>query len=144
MRGMKKTIFAAVATAALVCLPIRPAAAAGPFLLAPRALGHIVLPLIAASAAASQQAAQYATGPAYYPGVAGVYPPRNYYAPPAAYFGPLPGYYPAPYYRPAPPYAPPMRSYYAPRGYYRPSPSYYGRYGGQGYAQSRGYSYRRG
>jgi hypothetical protein len=136
----KKVMLATLATAALAVLPIAPAVAAGPFFLAPWALGHVVLPLLAAASAASQ--APYAAGPAYYSGAAG-YAPGNYYARPS-YYGPPPGYYPPTYYRAAPLAGPPMAPFYGPpRGYYPPRASYYGSYGGQGYSRSRGYGYRR-
>jgi hypothetical protein len=133
MPAFKQTVFAAAATAALVCLPIRPAAAAGPLFFAPWALGHVIgaglrlatLPLVVASAAASagQPQAPYPPTPGYY-GVPPSYYTPNYYAQP-------PGYYPAPqaYYRPALAYARPMPQFYAqPRGYY---------------ARSGGFAYRR-
>jgi hypothetical protein len=139
MPAMRKMVLATVATVVLVSLPIRPAAAVGPLFFAPWALGHIVLPLIAASAAASQPAASYAPGPAYYAGA-----PRNYYVPPQGYYGPPPAYYPPAYYRPAVVNTPVAGPFYAPpRGYYQPRPSYYGAYGGQGYSRTRGYGYRR-
>ena len=142
MPGTRKMLFAAVATAALVCLPVRPVAAAGPFLFAPWALGHIVLPLVAAATAASQPATPYGPSPAYAPGF---YAPPNYYVRPPGYYGPSLGYYPPAYYRPALSYgaaAPP--SYAAPRGYYPSRPSYYGPYGGgRGYSRAGSYSHRR-
>jgi hypothetical protein len=143
MPGLKQTVFAAVATAAIVCLPIRPAAAAGPLLFAPWALGHIVLPLILASAAASAQPqAPYPPSPGYYGGAPG-YPPPNYYARPPSYYAPSPGY-PQAYYRPPLSYAPSMPRFYArPRGYYPSRPPYYGAYGGQGSYRSGGFGYRR-
>jgi len=137
MRGLKQTVFAAAASAGLVCLPITPAAA-GPLLFAPWALGHVVgvaarlatLPLVLASAAASagQPQAPYPPTPGYYGGPPpGYYPPPNYYAGPPGYYTRPPGYYPAPqaYYRPALAYARPMPQFYAqPRGYYAPSGSF--------------------
>jgi hypothetical protein len=139
MARLKQTVFAAVATAAIVCVPIRPAAAAGPLLFAPWALGHIVLPLIAASAAASAQPqAPYPSSPGYYGGAPGYYAPPNYYVRP-----PL-GYYPQAYYRPPPSYAPPMPRFYAqPRSYYPSRPPYHGAYGGQASYRSSGSGYRR-
>ena len=95
MPGTRKMLFAAVATAALVCLPVGPVAAAGPFLFAPWALGHIVLPLVAAATAASQPATPYGPSPAYAPGF---YAPPNYYVRPPGYYGPSLGYYPPAYY----------------------------------------------
>jgi hypothetical protein len=141
MPRTRKMLFAAVATAALVCLPVGPVAAAGPFLFAPWALGHIELPLVAAATAASQPATPYGPSPAYAPGF---YAPPNYYVRPRGYYGPSPGYYPPAYYRPALSYgaaAPP--SYAAPRGYYPSRPSYYGPYGGRGYSRAGSYSHRR-
>jgi len=129
MPGLKQTILAAAATTALLCLPITPAAAAGPLLVAPWVLGHIIragvslatLPLALASAASAQQPP--APG-GYYGGSPGYYAPPNYYARP-------PGYYRAPqaYYRPALAYARPMPHFYAQaRGYH---------------ASSGGFAYRR-
>jgi hypothetical protein len=155
MRGFKQTVFAAAATAALLCLPITPAAAANPLLFAPWALGHIIragvqlatLPLVLASAAASaeQPTAPYPPAPGYYGGPAGYYAPPNYYARPPADYGRPPGYYPAPqaYYRPALAYARPMPQYYAqPRGYYAPRTSYFGSYGAH-FDRSGGFAYPR-
>jgi hypothetical protein len=156
MPALKQTVFAAAATAALLCLPVTPAAAAGPLLFAPWALAHVIgagvrlatLPLEVASAAASagQPAASYPPSPGYYGGPPGYYAPPNYYARPPAYYGPPAGYYPAPqtYYRPALAYAPPMPRYYAQsRGYYGPRTSYSGSYGAQGFSRAGGFAYRR-
>jgi hypothetical protein len=155
MPALKQTVFAAATTTALLCLPINPAAAAGPLLFAPWALGHIIsagvrlatLPLAVASSAASagQPSAPYPPTPGYYGGPPGYYAPPNYYARPPAYYGPPTGYYPVPqaYYRPAPAYAPPMPRYYPqPRGYYAPRTPYSGSYGPQIY-RSGGIAYRR-
>jgi hypothetical protein len=155
MPALKQTVFAAAATAALLCLPITPAAAAGPLLFAPWALGHVIgagvrlatLPLALASSAASagQPAAPYAATPGYY-GPPGYYASPNYYARPPAYYGPPAGYYAPPqaYYRPAPAYASPMPRYYAqPRGYYPPRTSYSGSDGAQVFSRSGGFAYRR-
>jgi hypothetical protein len=135
MRGLKQTVFTAVATAALLCLPITPAAAACPLLFVPWALGHIIgagvrlatLPLAIASATGSVQQPQppYAPAPSYYGRPAGYYAPPNYYSRPPTYYAPPAAYYrpPQPYYRPAFAYArrmpwfyPQPRSYYAPPG----------------------------
>jgi hypothetical protein len=143
MPGLKQTVLAAVATVTIVCLPIRPAAAAGPLLFAPWAWGHIALPLILASAAASAPQAPYAPSPGYYGGAPGYYAPPNYYVRPPAYYAPSPGYAQA-YYRPPLSYAPPMARYYAqPRGYYPSRPPYYGPHGSQGSYRSGGFGYRR-
>ena len=144
MPRLKQTLFAAVVTAALVCLPIKPAAAAGPLLFAPWVLGHIVLPLVVASAVASAQPqAPYPAGPGYYGGTRGYYAQPNYYVPPPTYYTPSPGY-PQAYYRPPLFYAPSMpRSYAQPRGYYPSRPPYYGGYGGRGSYRSGGFGYRR-
>jgi hypothetical protein len=136
MSGLKQTTFAAAATVALLCLPIRPAAAAGPLLVAPWVLGHIIragvslatLPLVLASAASAQQPPT----PGYYGGRPGYYaPPINYYARPPAYYPRAPGYYarsagysraPQAYYRSPLAYARPMPQFYAQtRGYHAPS-----------------------
>lgn len=148
MRRLKQTVFAAVAVAAIACLPIRPAAAAGPLLFAPWALGHIVLPLIVASAAASVQPqvpGYYGGAPGYYGGAPGSYAPPNYYYPPASmYYAPSRGYYPQAYYRPGPGYALPAPRFYSPlRGYYPSRPTYSGPYGGQGSYRSGSFGYRR-
>jgi hypothetical protein len=156
MPGLKQMVFAAAATAALLCLPVTPAAAAGPLLFAPWALGHIIgagarlatLPLVVASAAASaaQPQAPYPPTPSYYGGPAGYYAPPNYYARPPVYYAQPSGYYPAPqaYYRPTLAYAPPMPRFYAqPRGYYAPRTPYSGSYGAQVFSRSGGIAYRR-
>jgi hypothetical protein len=148
MPVLKHAAFAVAATATLL-LPITPAAAAGPWIFAPWALGHVIgaaarlatLPLAIASAATypQQPVAPYPTGPGYYGAPGGYYGPPNYYAQP-------PGYYPAPqaYYRPALAYAPPMQRFYAqPRGYYAPSTPYSGSYGAQFLHRSGGFTYRR-
>jgi hypothetical protein len=142
MQGLKRTVFAAVAIATIACLPIRPAAAAGPLLFAPWALGHIVLPLIAASAAASAPPqAPYPPSPGYYGGAPGYYAPPNYYARPPAYYAPSPAY-PQAYYR-APLYSLPMPRFYSqPRGYYPSRAPYYGPHGGQGPYRSGGFGHR--
>ncbi len=155
MPALKQTGFAAAATAALLCLPVTPAAAA-PFIFAPWALGHVIgagvrlatLPLVVASAVASagQPQAPYPPSPGYYGGPSGYYAPPNYYARPPVYYAPPPAYYPAPqaYYRPALAYASPMPRYYAqPRGYYAPRTPYPGSYGAQGFYRSGGFVYRR-
>jgi hypothetical protein len=140
MLAMKKMVLGLVATAVLVSMPAQPAAAAGLFV-APWALGHIVLPLIAAATAASQPA-PYGSAPANYWGAAGVYAPGNYYGRPPAYYGPPPGY-PA-YYRPARQNLPGTVPFYSPpRSYYQSRPTYYGAHGGQGYPRAGGYSHRR-
>jgi hypothetical protein len=135
MPGLKQTIFAAAASAVLLCLPITPAAAAGPLLFAPWVLGHIIragvglatLPLAVASAASGQ----LPPTPGYYGGQPGYYAPPNYYARapgyyarPPNYYARPPGYYRTPqaYYRPALAYARPMPQFYAQaRGYHAPS-----------------------
>lgn len=144
MPALRQTVFAAVATAAMVCLSIRPAAAAGPLLFAPWALGHIVLPLIVASVAASAQAqAPYPPTPGYYGGTPGYYAPPNYYGRPPSYYAPSPAY-PQSYYRPPASYAPSMTRYYAqPRGYYPSRAPYYGPHGRQESYRSGGFGYRR-
>jgi hypothetical protein len=139
MHGLQRNMLAAAATAALLCAPITPAAAAGPLLLLP-VLGHAVaamarlatLPLIAASAQPP------AAGPSYYaPGYAA--PPRVSYAPPVAYYAA-----PQTYYRPALSYARPMpRSYDWPRRDYAPRARYSGSYGAHVSYRSSGFGYRR-
>lgn len=149
MPGLKPTIFAAAATAALLCVASRPAAAAGPLLFAPWVLGHIIragvglatLPLAVASAVSAQQPpdpgyyggqpSYYGGQPGYYGGQPGYYAPPNYYARPPGYYARPPGYYARPpgyyrapqaYYRPGLAYARPMSQFYAQaRGYHPPS-----------------------
>jgi hypothetical protein len=153
---------AAVATV-LLCVPIAPAFAGGPLLLAPLAWGgrHLIaaavglatLPYAVASLAA-QAAPGYPTptyptyaGPAGYPGsypgpdYAGPtyysYPPAYYAAPPSYYSGPS-VYRPAVGYPHVAPYAsPPYRPYYAPRM------PYAGYYGARTAYRARGAGYRR-
>jgi len=153
MRGLKQTVLAAAATAALLCIPMKPAAAAGPLLFAPFALAHVlgaVATLAAATAAYGAQ--QPPTGPA--PGYAGG--PGGYYAPPygSPAYAPPTGYYPAPqayyrpasraYYLPAPSYAVPMQRFYQqPRGYYASRVRYSGSYGAHYSYRSGGVGYRR-
>jgi hypothetical protein len=156
MPGLKQTVFVAAATAALLWLPVTPAAAAGPLLLAPWVLGHVIvagarlatLPLLAASAAASAQqpSAQYPPAPGYSGGPPGYATPASYYPRPPMYYPPPPGYYPAPqpYYRPAVAYSPPMPQLYAqPRGYYPARMPYSGSYGARVFFhQSGGFAHR--
>jgi hypothetical protein len=135
MPGLKQTIFAAAATAALLCLPVTPAVAASPLLFAPWVLGHIIragvglatLPLIAASALQP-------LAPGYDGGRPGYYAPPNYYARPPGYYAQPSGYYA----RPPGYYAQPPGYYRAPPAYYRP-PRAYARPMPQFYAQARGY-----
>jgi hypothetical protein len=139
-----KQIALAVTFSALLCVPMAPAIAAGPLLLAPWLLGgHILgavtrlatLPLVAASAASSAPppaaayllAGGYYRQPTYYP------PPPTYYSASRAYYPPVISY---PYYS-----AP--RYYGPPRGYYASVTRYSGSYGAQTSYRSRGYSYRR-
>lgn len=156
MPVLKRTVFAATAVAGLLCIPITPAAAAGPLLFAPWALGHAIgaaarlatLPLVVASAAVSAQQppAQYPQTSGYYAGPASYYAPPSYYARPPAYYAQPPGNYfaPQPYYRPALASVPPIPRFYAPpRSYYAPREPYYGYHGGQVYPRSGGFAYRR-
>jgi hypothetical protein len=147
MPRVSQISLAAIGAAALLCVSIRPAAAAGPLLLAPFALGHVIgaaarlatLPLTVASAALSQsQPAEYAGAPAY-GGSAGYYAGPNYYVR-------APAYYSAPqvYYRPG--FSSPRtlsRPYEQSRGYYAPRARYSGSYGPQSSYRSRGFAYRR-
>ena len=152
MPGLNHKVLAATATAALLCLPVRPAAA-GPIFFAPWALGHALcagarlatLPLVLASQAVSAVLqAPYQPSGGYYGGAAGYYPPPNYYPRAPAYFAPPQGYYPAPqsYYRPPLPYAPAVRqSYGRPPAYYAARMPY--SYGGPGNGRPGGVAYRR-
>ena len=153
MRGLKQTVLAAAATAALVCIPVKPAAAAGPLLFAPFVLAHVI-GAVATLAAISSAAAYGGQQPSPAPGYAepgGYYPPPAY-APPA--YAPPAGYYPAPqayyrptpraYYLPAPSYAVPMQRYYQqPRGYYAPRVRYSGSHGAHYSYRTGGVGYRR-
>ncbi len=149
MPRLKQTVLAATAAVAIACLPISSAIAAGPLLFAPWALGHILAPLIVASAAASAQAS-YPAGQGYYGGGPGYYPPPNYYAQPPAYYAPPPAYYappsayyPGTYYAPRVAYPPAPRFYGQPRGYYPSRVPYHASYGGQAFHRSGSYGYRR-
>lgn len=153
MKGLKQTVFSAVAGVALVCLPVTPAAAHGHYGYGgPCIVGNVIgavatlvtLPLVVASAAVSalQPQAPYAPAPGYYGAPAGYYPPPAYYASAPAYYARSPGYYAPPrsYYRPAAAYATPMPRSYAPtRGYYAARPGYSGSYGAQGRPVYRGW-----
>jgi hypothetical protein len=140
MPGLKKTIFAAAATSVLLCLPVTPAAAAGPLFFAPWVLGHIIragvtlatLPLVAASAASGQL-----PPPGYYGGQPGYYAPPNYYARPPGYYARPQGYYARPqgYYRPPQAYSRPVLAYA------RPMPQFYAQARGY-HAPSDGFAYR--
>ncbi len=160
MPNLKPVAFAAAATAALACAPITPAAAAGPLLVAPWAIGHVIAGLarLAAAASVASAAASAYPGASYSPASqAPAYgygaPPPAYYPPPSAYPGYVaqPRYYPQPAYSPGYAYAPP-RYVAAPPAYYSPAVrsyqtrSYYGsiaRYARPspgGYASPRAYS----
>jgi hypothetical protein len=165
MRRFKPTVLAAAA--ALTCLPLRPALAGGPLLVAPWAVGHLfraasalaTLPLSIAAAAAQSPppyyAAPYYAAPAYAANPGG-YNPGGYYAPPPYYpaynyYPRAGGYYGAPAYS-APPaaYRPPTFAYarpmptfqQGPRGYYAPGMRYSGWHGGQVFGASRGFGHR--
>jgi hypothetical protein len=141
MNGLKRLLLTASA-GMLLCVPMTPAVAAGPLLLAPfffggHALGDVArlltLPLVASSAVASAPALGYPP------------PAANYYAPPN-YYPQARVYYSAPrgYYAPTPSYAYRTPGYYGqPRGYYAPTTRYPGYHGAQASYRSRGYSYRR-
>jgi annexin A7/11 len=155
MNNIKRTVLALASAAALTVLPIAPAAAAGPLLLDPLGLGHVLgaiariatLPLIAA--AQVQPPDVYPQAPAYYP------PQQGYYPPPQGYYLPQQVYYPPPqaYYPPAPEYGygrayaypPALPSYYyrSPRGDYAPYARYAGSYAPHFAYRSGGYGYRR-
>jgi hypothetical protein len=165
MRTMKRTALAAV-TVTLACVPLTPAAAAGPLLL-PWAVGHVIgaaarlatLPLAVASAASASAPPAYAAGPAYAAASGYNTVPGAYYASPGYYR--QPGGYARYYAAPAPYYFAPRYSAAAPiyrsaafsgpwarfpdsrRGYSAPGMRYAGAYGGQHFGRSRGFSYRR-
>jgi hypothetical protein len=140
---LKPTGLATVTAAALLAMPVAPALAAGPLLLAPFILGRhvlgavaqlVTLPLIAATAGAPESPA-----PASYTSARGYYLPPNYHWRPT-------GDYPPPqiYYPPALSYARPLPRFYAyPRTYYPPRTGYVGSYGSQVLYRSRGAPYRR-
>ena len=144
MSSIKRTVLA-LAAAALVVLPIAPAAAAGPLLLAPLGLGQVLgalariatLPLIAA--AQLQPPGVYPQAPAYYP------PQQGYYPAPQAYYQPAPASGYGREYAYAPAYAPARPRYYypAPRGDYAPYARYAGSYAPHFAYRSGGYGYRR-
>ena len=151
MSSIKRTVLA-LAAAALVVLPIAPAAAAGPLLLAPLGLGQVfgalariaTLPLIAA--AQLQPPGVYPQAPAYYPPQQGYYPPQQgYYPAPQAYYQPAPASGYGREYAYAPAYAPARPRYYypAPRGDYAPYARYAGSYAPHFAYRSGGYGYRR-
>jgi hypothetical protein len=142
MSGLKQIALAASA-GALLCLPIAPAMAAGPLLLAPWLFGgHFLgavarlatLPLVATPAALSTPPPQAA-----YSAAARYYGQTAYYPHPSAYYGATQAYYPGTV---SYPYSAP-RYYGPPRGYYAPASRYSGYYGAQASYRSRGYSYRR-
>jgi len=120
MHGLKRITLAGSAAAALLCIPITPAVAAGPLLLLP-VLGHAVaamarlatLPLIAASA---QSPAPYAQRPLYNAAAPNYYAPPGYIASPRVSYAPPVAYHaaPYPYYRATQLYPWPRRDY-APR-----------------------------
>jgi hypothetical protein len=164
MRTIKLTALAAI-TAILACLPLTPAAAAGPLFI-PWAVGHVIgaaarlatLPLVVASAASAGAPPAYAAAPPYpvtpgYNGVPGAYyaPPVYYrqpgwYAPPG-YYGARTPYYSEPRYSAAPAYHPWAGAWgrfpEPRRGYSAPGMRYAGSYGGPGFGRSRGFTYRR-
>lgn len=154
MSNLKLTALAAV-TVTLACLPLTPAAAAGP-LLAPWAIGHLVgaavrlatLPIAIVSAASVAAQPPPAAPGAYY-GPSTYYPPYGYYvqpayhAPPASYYGGWQHYYPAPIHYAPPAYVEPWRSQPPHRGYYSPSMRYSGSYGRPVFNGSRGIVSRR-
>jgi hypothetical protein len=153
MTRFKLTVLAAAATTVLACAPLTPAAAAGPLLAAPWAVGHLfraatalaTLPLVVASGAAPQPAAPYFAARGSYYAPPAYYSPYGYYPPAGAYYPPPAHYYPAPAYRPAAyPYAGPLRGFQqSARGYYAPGMRYSEAYGGRVFSPSRGFSYRR-
>jgi annexin A7/11 len=162
MNKFKRAALALAGCAALVALPVTPAVAAGPLLIAPFALGH-VLGTIARLATLPLIAAAQMQPPEAYPQAPGNYPPQQgYYAAPQGYYPPQQGYYPAPqgyypappvYYQPAPAYgyaraygyppAPPRYYYGPPRGDYAPYARYAGSYGPHFAYRPGGYGYRR-
>jgi len=169
MPRLKPAVLAIAGAVALASLPITPAAAAGPLLFAPWAIGHALgamarlatLPLVAA--AQFQPPAAYPSGapyggppqgyqpqaPAYYPPQQGYYPaPQPYYSAPQPYYAAPPAYYAAPraYYGAAPGYgyAPAAPRFYGPpRGDYAPRARYAGSYAPHAAYRSGGYGYRR-
>lgn len=119
MNRFKSAGLAAISAIPLLCIVSAPASAAGPLLLAPWVVGHLLhaaLPYLAGTVAAS----------ASYGGNAVNYPPeRNYYQPGYGYQPPA--YYAPGAYHPTPTqYGPPMSSYAVVPRYYAAVPSYYG------------------
>jgi hypothetical protein len=162
MSGFKHAALSLAGAVALAGLPITPAAAAGPLLFAPLALGHVLgamarlatLPLISAAQFQAPAPAGYPAAPAYAAGPQGYYPPAQGYYPPApAYYPPVQSYYPqasayyAPrpvYYPPSPRYAPASPRFERPaRGDYAPYARYAGSYAPHVAYRSGGYGYRR-
>ena len=165
MRTIRQTALAAVTVTTLACLPITPAAAAGPLFI-PWAVGHVIgaaarlatLPLVIASAAtagappAYGAATAYAAAPGYNTVSGAYYAPPMYYrqpgwsVPPGYYAAPTP-YYPEPRYSAAPFYRPSAGAWgrfpEARRGYSAPGMRYAGSHGGQIFGRSRGFSSRR-
>jgi hypothetical protein len=136
-----------IGATALLCVSIRPAAAAGPLLLAPLVLRHVMgaaarlatLPLAVASGALSE------SQPTEYPGAPAYGGPGGYYARPN-YYARTPTYYRSSqvYYQPAFSYPRTLaRPYEQSRGYYAPRARYSGSYGTQSSYRSRGFAYRR-
>jgi hypothetical protein len=136
MTALKQTALA-VAAAAPLCMPVAPAMAAGPLLLAPLVLGGHILGAVTRLAALPFVAASAAMSAPYPPG--GYYGQPSYYPLPSAYYGASRAYPPVISY----PYYSAPRYYGPPRGYYAPATRYSGYYGGQASYRSRSYSYRR-
>jgi hypothetical protein len=147
MIGIKRTILAMSAVAALALVPVTKASAAGPLLALPWLLGHPLAALAALAAIPAAANSQQSYAGARYP-AAPAYP--SYYAPPPYYAAPQVAYAPAynlggwGYARTPSPYgAPSPRGYTPAHGYYTPGPRYYGSYGGHSSNHSSGSGYRR-
>jgi hypothetical protein len=163
MPRFKHPVIALAAAAAIVCIPVLPAAAGvhGYGHLRPLGLGRglvgavvglatLPLTIISAALAASEPEAPEQASPGYAAGGRGYAPPPAYYAAPPAYYAAPQSYYPPPRaYFPArgPVYYPAPRGYYAPRAdartYYAARPGNYGgaNYGGRGVYRGGGYGY---
>lgn len=153
MRRSKLMAAALAGTAVLCCVLSPTASAAGPLLLAPWALVHLLRAAVAAvtvAATAAPVPGYYGSGdqgpsgyapPSAYGPAPVYYPPLRYAAPPPTYYrAPTQTYYPAPrYYGQSAAYGRPVaRVYQPPRAYYYAGPRvrYAGRYGAQNWRGS--------
>jgi hypothetical protein len=139
MYRLKQKGLAAILAVVLLGIPITPAVAAGPLLLAPFILGRHVLDAVVTLATLpylANSAAVYGSPSASYPPAPSYYVPQNYY-------GRAPRYYPAPqiYYAPRLSYTRLAPRYASPYAYHGPR-RYSGAYGGQVFYRSPAMAYR--